>query len=86
MSKLRQDWGAVLHFAGGFGLEALALAAWGILGVLALPVVGGFGFAREWWQHRDDPPGKRWNDHRLLEAVAWGMGALSAFGLFALAL
>ena len=73
------DWlDSVWHLLGGaaFGLAVGAIVPghldWRVA-VGCLGVGNIFGLSRELWQHRNDTP--QLNLHRVVEGLAWGVGA-----------
>ena len=70
---------SLLHALGGFagsafvaGLFISGTLVWWV-SVGAFVLWSAFGLIREWFQHDDDTP--VWNTHRIIEGLAWGVGA-----------
>ena len=78
------DFDYLWHFLGGFAIDAASSWPPALLGGptwIGFPVVlalGLFGYARELWQHWDDPDRPRLTLHRHIEAAAWPLGGLVA--------
>lgn len=77
--KLPKWTGVPLHALAGFGISALLsvlIPGWfeWRFAVVMFSAMLAYGVWREAVQHADDAT--RWNLHRWIEALAWGIGAL----------
>lgn len=82
MGKTKDVFQGIGHTFGGMGMAlpfiglCLLFKAPTYVAFVSIPLIGVFGFWREWKQHRTDKP--VWNQHRIIEASEWPLGAVIA--------